>query len=179
MLTIVTSSEPLWNEESQEFVYPPKTLLRLEHSLVSISKWESKWKKPFLDKKDKTESEMMDYVRFMTLNEVPDDSVYYALNTSNYNAIGDYINNSMTATKFPKDNSPKNKEPVTSELIYYWMVAQNIPFECQYWHLNRLLALIKVCDLKNRPPKKLGANALMRQHTELNKERRSRWGSRG
>ena len=123
-----------WDEEKQEFVEPVTVVLQFEHSLVSISKWESKWHKPFLTKQDKTFEETVDYIKCMTLTPNVDPEIYTKLNSEHFKAINDYIGNPMTATTVPDDKSGKtNRETPTSELIYYWMVASTIPFECQYW----------------------------------------------
>ena len=181
MLTIVVSSEEYFDDAKGEFITPePIGILQLEHSLVSISKWEAKWHKAFLGKTDKTEEETMYYVKCMTINRNVSDEVYNRLSKDNVDEIKAYIDDSMTATWFPEDNTPsKNSEVITSELIYYWMVAMQIPFECQKWHLNRLLTLIQVCDRKNRPPKKLSRNEILRKNAEINRKRREALGSKG
>ena len=123
----------------------------LEHSLVSLAKWESHWKKPFLSKDQKTRAETIDYIRCMTLTANVNREFYNTLTQENINAVNAYINDSMTATTFydgGKTKSP-SREIITAELIYYWMVSLQIPFECQNWHLNRLLTLIRVCNIKN------------------------------
>ena len=181
MLTIVVLSDEYFDDAKGEFITPePIGILQLEHSLVSISKWEAKWHKAFLGKTDKTEEETMYYVKCMTINRNVSDEVYNRLSKDNVDEIKAYIDDSMTATWFPEDNTPsKNSEVITSELIYYWMVAMQIPFECQKWHLNRLLTLIQVCDRKNRPPKKLSRNEILRKNAEINRKRREALGSKG
>lgn len=179
MLTITVPAAEFWNPIANEFINTKTCVLALEHSLVSISKWESKWNKPFLSKNEKTDEEMIDYIRCMTLTQNVDPQVYYALTSSNYMAIKDYIDAPMTATTFPKDSEKQNREIVTSELIYYWMIASGIPFECQKWHINRLLTLIRVCGIKNSPKKKMSRKDAMNQQRMLNAQRRSKWGSKG
>ena len=181
MLTIMVPESEIYNEATNEFVYTKETTLRLEHSLVSISKWESKWKKPFLGKEKKTREEALDYVKCMTTTQNVPDTVYMCLTSKNYDEIGKYIEDSKTATWFSDDNNKPSSEVVTSELIYYWMTAFNIPFECQKWHLNRLLTLIKICSIKNQPKgaKKMSRSAVMKQNSALNKARRARSGSKG
>lgn len=181
MLTIIISSDEYYDDIKEEFIDPePICILQLEHSLVSISKWESKWHKAFLGKTDKTDEETMDYVKCMTINRNVPDNVYNRLTKDNVDMIKSYIDDSMTATWFPEDTSPsKSSETITSELIYYWMVAMQIPFECQKWHLNRLLTLIQVCDRKNRPPKKLSRNEILRRNAEINRKRREATNSKG
>ena len=180
MLKITIPSNELWDELKQEFVYPKEQTLELEHSLVSLSKWESKWCKPFISKYKKTNEETIDYVRCMTLTPNVDPSVYNHLTNENINMINNYIEAPMTATWFSneKQNS-RNSEQITSELIYYWMIALNIPFECQKWHLNRLLTLIKVCNIKNQPPKKMSKREIMSRNAALNAARRKQFNSKG
>lgn len=181
-ITIPASESEDWDEVNEEFVYRiigKPYVLQLEHSLVSISKWESKWCKPFLSS-EKTDEEFMDYIRCMTLtSNVPDD-VYNRLTQDNIKAISDYVNAPMTATTF-SDHGPKkpNREIVTSELIYYWMVSLNIPFECQKWHIKRLITLIRVCEIKNTPPKKHSKREIMSRNAALNAARRKQFNSKG
>ena len=145
MLTITIPATEEFDEVKGEFVYTKEQTLQLEHSLISISKWESKWCKPFLAKGDKTFEETIDYIKCMTLNKNVDDEVYRCLTSDNVAAINEYIGAPMTATTFSgNEHGKKNGEQITSELVYYWMVALNIPFECEKWHINRLLTLIRV-----------------------------------
>ena len=152
MLEIIIPGLELYNEETNEFTCYDDVKLELEHSLISISKWESKWCKPFLDGKDKTLDEIVDYVRCMTISDNIESDVYDRLTEENLVVINEYIGRPMTATTFINEKKSTGREIITSEIIYYWMVSFNIPFECQYWHLNRLLTLIKVCNVKNIPP---------------------------
>ena len=168
-----------FNEETCEFTYYDDEIIELEHSLVSISKWESKWCKPFLDGKDKSMEEIIDYVKCMTITTNVSDDVYSRLTEGNLLAINDYIGRPMTATTFREEKKPGCREIVTSEVIYYWMVSYNIPFECQYWHLNRLLTLIKVCNVKNNPPKKMSQKEIMSRNRALNEARKKEFGTRG
>ena len=178
-ITVPISPEG-WDEERQEFVDPQVTTLQLQHPLASISKWESKWHKAFLSKKDKTEEEIFDYIKCMTLTQNVDPSVYDHLTVDNVNQIKAYIEDPMTATVINTNSSDKsNKETVTSELIYYWMIALNIPSEYQKWHINRLLKLIEVCNVKNSPPKKRSKSDIMRSNAALNAARRKQLGTRG
>lgn len=179
MLKITIPAIEQWDELNQEFVYINAVDLRLEHSLISISKWEAKWCKPFLSNKDKTFEETIDYVRCMTLNSDVDDEVYEHLTSDNIKKIDEYINAPMTATYFSKSSSSGTAEVITSELIYYWMISQNIPFECQKWHINRLITLIRVCVLKNLPPKKMSSQEIMRRNAALNEERKKRLNTSG
>lgn len=170
----------LWDEEKQEFVEPKYQTLNLEHSLVSLSKWESKWNKSFLSKTEKTHEETIDYIKCMTLTQNVDPEVYSYLTRENIDKINEYIHAPMTATYFSDNNGGKNsREVTTSELIYYWMISFNIPFECQKWHLNRLLTLIRVCSIKNQPPKKMSKQEIMSQQAALNAARRKQLNTKG
>lgn len=180
MLQITIPSTELWDEQKEEFVYTKEKTLQLEHSLVSISKWESKWNKSFLSSKEKTTEEIIDYIRCMTITQNVDPEVYTRLSNRTIQQIYDYINAPMTATVF-SDTGRKggNRDVITSELIYYWMIALNIPFECQKWHLNRLLTLIRVCEIKNAPPKKMSKRETMRRNAALNAARRKKYNTKG
>lgn len=171
MLTITIPGDEFYDEDKEEFiVLEPKTI-NLEHSLISISKWESKWCKPFMSS-TKTNIELLDYVKNMTLNDNISDDVYYRLTSENVNDINNYIEAPMTATTFKETKGGGNKEIITSELIYYWLVSFNIPIECEKWHINRLLTLIKVCNIKNAPPEKVNRQEIIRRNKQLNAERR-------
>lgn len=180
MLKITIPGQELWDEGKEEFVNTKGTTLQLEHSLVSLSKWESKWHKPFLGKGDKTVEETVDYIRCMTLTQNVDPSVYGFITNEIMGQVSDYIDDSMTATWFSKEEKGNtSQEAVTAELIYYWMVALNIPFECQKWHLNRLLTLIRVCNVKNAPPEKLSQKEITKRTAAINAARRKAHKSKG
>lgn len=179
MLTITIPSVEMWDEKHEQFVYIQETTLDLEHSLVSLSKWESKWEKPFLSSKDKTEEEVSDYIKCMTLTPNVNPIVYTCLTADNISTITNYINAPMTATTFNGTSNRPGRETITAELIYYWMIALNIPFECQGWHLNRLLTLIKVCNIKNTPPKKRSKRDIMSRNAALNAARKKQLNTRG
>ena len=181
MLTLrIPMSQEGWDEEKQEFVEPRCQTLQLEHSLVSLSKWESKWQKPFYSKKEMTDEEALDYIKCMTLSKNVDPDVYKHITRENVKEVMDYIENPMTATTFGKnDKGQINKEVITSELIYYWMIASNIPFECQKWHLNRLITLIRVCSIKNTSPKKRSKREIMSRNAALNAARRQQMNTSG
>jgi len=180
MLQITIPAVELWDERKQEFVITKEQTLQLEHSLVSISKWESKWCKPFLSKQEKTSEETLDYIKCMTITQNVDPEVYNYLIIGNINEINEYIEAPMTATYFSDEKTNKtSREQVTAELIYYWMIALNIPFECQNWHLNRLLTLIKVCSIKNQPPKKRSRKEIMSRNAALNAARRKQLNTKG
>ena len=172
-----------YDDSTGEFIYTiveKEQILALEHSLVALSKWESKWCKSFLSNKEKSREEITDYVRCMTITQNVNPEVYDRLSKENVEQIRQYIEAPMTATYFSEDkSSKKNNEVVTSELIYYWMIALNIPFECQKWHINRLLTLIRVCNIKNQPPKKRSRREILSSNAALNAARRKKLNSRG
>lgn len=169
-----------WDEEKQEFIKPKVQLLKLEHSLVSLSKWESKWCKAFLSDEEKTDEETIDYIKCMTLTQNVKPEVYDYLSLENISEIKKYIESPMTATTFSDTgSSTTSRSVVTSELIYYWMIANNIPFECQKWHINRLITLIRVCQIKNSPPKKMSRNELMNRNAALNAARKQQLKTNG
>ena len=174
MLKIIVPAMEYYDEVNNEFIQFKEQVLQLEHSLVSISKWEAKWHKPFLDGKEKTLEQVIDYVRCMTITQNVKPEVYTRLTEGNLKAINEYIENPMTATTFSDTRQTPNREIITSEIIYYWMVAFNIPFECQKWHLNRLLTLIRVCNIKNNPPKKMGRNEILQRNKALNEARKKK-----
>lgn len=180
MLQIVVPATEQWNELKQEFITTKEQKLQLEHSLISLSKWESKWCKPFLSKEDKTLEETIDYIRCMTLTPNVNPDIYYCLSNENLREINHYIDAPMTATTFhERPGGASNREIITSELIYYWMIAQNIPFECQKWHINRLLTLIRVCNIKNAPAKKMSKREIMSQNAALNEARKKKLNTKG
>ena len=180
MLQLTIPALEEWDEEAQEFIRFKEHTLQLEHSLVSMSKWESKWCKAFLSNNDKTFDETIDYIKCMTITQNVNPRVYNYLTQENVKAINDYIAAPMTATHISETRDKNfSRETVTSELIYYWMIALNIPFECQKWHLNRLLTLIRVCNIKNQPPKKMSKNDIMNRNRSLNAARRARLNSKG
>lgn len=179
MLKIVVPQQQFFNEATLEFSYIGKEqTLILEHSLLSVAKWESKWKKPFLGKGEKTSEEVLDYIRCMTTNNV-DPEVYNRLTTENLKSIMEYIEDPMTATTINERDMKRNREIITSEIIYYWMIALQIPVEFQKWHLNRLLTLINVCSIKNAPPKKMSKGELAKRNTALNEARRKKLNTNG
>lgn len=179
--------EQIWDETNEMFIYKPGVKgceLNLEHSLLSVAKWESIWCKPFLKKEDRTVEETLSYIECMTVSPTNvDPEVYKRIPQSEYDKVQAYINNPSTATVFggPKGNGGTSSEIPTSELIYYWMTAANIPFECQKWHLNRLLTLIRVCEIKNDPKsqKKLSANEIRKDYDKLNELRRKQLHTKG
>lgn len=181
MLKITIPAREIFDEKTQTFSETKEQTLQLEHSLVSLSKWESKWCKPFLSNTtEKTMDETIDYIKCMTITQNVDPSVYTCLTQSNIQEINNYIGSPMTATTFYDDKQTgRNKETVTSELIYYWMISLNIPMECQRWHLNRLLTLIRVCNVKNAPPKKMSRREMTSRYASLNAARKSKLNTTG
>lgn len=180
MLEITIPKTDLWDEEHEKFISIEKTDLQLEHSLVSISKWESKWHKPFMVNNEKSNAELLDYIKCMTLSENVKDEVYYAFNDTLFNAINDYIDDPMTATKFSEIQSSSGYgEVITSEIIYYKMCSFNIPVEFQNWHINRLITLIRIFDIKNSPAKKMSQSELIRRQAEINEMRRKKYNTKG
>lgn len=180
MLKITIEAEEFFNEETSNFFTAPGAQLELEHSLVSLSKWEAIHQKPFLSGGEKTPEELLSYVMLMVLDEYVDTSVLQRAGPKVMTDIQQYIDSTQSATTFgnlPK--SPSTGETITSELIYYWMVAFNIPFVCETWHLNRLFALIRICNIKNSKPQKISKQEQAQQYRDLNAARRAKTGSKG
>ena len=179
MLTLTIPTQEYWDEKREEFVSSQGKTIQLEHSLVSLSKWEAKWHKPFLSKEPKTKEEIEDYVRFMTITQNVKPELYRSLTAEHYKKINAYIDDPMTATWFSKEKGRAGREQVTAELIYYWMISLNVPFECQKWHLNRLLTLIKVCNVKQQPDKKMSKREILANNAALNAARRAKLHTKG
>ena len=180
MLTIKIPDTEYYNEETSQFVSVKERTIDLEHSLVSLSKWESKWCKPFLNKDNKTDEEIKYYIHCMIIDRNVPETIYYAISKEQIKQIEDYIDEKMTATTFSDiASASKSREIITSEIIYYWMISLNIPFECQKWHLNRLLTLIRVCSIKNAPPKKMGRNSVLSRNAQINAARKKQLNTRG
>lgn len=176
---VVVMEEDKFDDSSSKFLPGWSQTFRFEHSLVSVSKWESFTEKPFLSKDDKTREEIQAYIRMMCLDDFP-PGVFSRFTAQHYDAVNAYINAKMSATSITeRPGSAMSREIITSELIYYWMVAHNIPFECETWHLNRLLMLIKVCNHKNRPAKKMSRTEAAQQRHSLNQQRRAAMGTKG
>lgn len=182
MLTIKVKSTELWDESKNEFIIIEEAELNMEHSLLSISKWESKWCKPFLKNDEKTDEEIIDYFRCMTLNENVNPYTYLCLTQKNRQDIIQYINASHTATWFGKSTNNKsgyNRKILTSEYIYYKMIACGIPFECEKWDISRLFTLIRVCYEENKPNRSRSKRDIMMENRRLNRERRKKYNSKG
>jgi hypothetical protein len=179
VLEIKIPSVELYDEVKEEFIVSKEQILKLEHSLVSLSRWESKWCKPFLSKENRTFEESVEYVRCMTTTPNVDPDTYKYITPDIINKIKDYIDAPMTATTFPLDGKTPNHDTITAEIIYYWMIALNIPFECEKWHLNRLLTLINVCNVKNQPVKKMSKKEIMSRNAAINAKRRQQMNTNG
>lgn len=180
MLQITIPDTELWDSKKCEFIIRAGQTLKLEHSLVSLSKWESKWHKPFLGKNDMTDEEVRDYVRCMTITQNVDPSIYNYLSDENYRQIKEYIQDSMTATTFSDAKTTKgSRKIITAEVIYSWMISLQIPIEFEKWHLNRLITQIRVCSALNQPGKKMSKSEIMKQNAALNAARRQKLNSKG
>lgn len=179
MLKVTIPSFEMFDSKTNTFNTVKGQTINLEHSLISISKWEAKWNKPFMSS-EKTPDQILDYIRMMTVTTNVDPNLYEGLTKKSVEEIIDYINSPQTATWF-SENRPRKKDSttVTSELIYYWMVSYQIPFECQKWHLNRLITLIRICDLKNKPSKKMSKREILANNAKLNAARRAKLNTRG
>lgn len=185
MLELHIDKKEFWDGEKEEFVYVGPCDLKLEHSLVSISKWEAKYHVSFTDTTNKTPEQTLDYIKMMIIGKVPDDTVLACLSKEQIQQISDYIKNPMTATTFSKEDEKEIEAKghsgkfTTSEEIYYWMTAENIPFECQYWHLNRLITLVKICAINNKPKdekkKKMTSTDLAARRARMEAARK-KWG---
>ena len=180
MLQITVPAIDLWDERTNEFVSMKEQTLQLEHSLVSIAKWESKWCKPFLGKGEKSDIEVRDYIRCMTITQNVDPEIYNYLTNENFQQINDYIQAPMTATTFTEDRSARGgRKIVTAEVIYSWMISLQIPIDFQKWHLNRLLTQIRTCSIMNQSPKKMSKRDIISQNAALNAARRQQLNSKG
>lgn len=178
MLPLHFDEIEVYDEERNLFETIREQTIYLEHSLVSLAKWESKWHKPYLSDDEKTPEEILDYIRCMTVTPNVNPIVYKMLTPEHIKAIEEYINDKMTATWFKETKNVKRKEVITAEIIYYWMISLQIPVEFQKWHLNRLLTLIKVCNSKNQP-KKMSKREILSRNRELNKARRNKFNTKG
>lgn len=180
MLKIQVKGRELFDEETLTFISAKDTVLQLEHSLISLAKWESKWHKPFLNNEQKTEEEMRDYIRCMTITQNVDPDVYYCMSEENLLEVKRYMEDPMTATWFNDKQNPKSRQKaVTAELIYCWMITLGIPLEWEKRHLNRLLTLIRVCNNENAPKKKMSKRDVYKQNAALNEARKQKWGTTG
>jgi hypothetical protein len=180
MLTVIVPGVEMFDDGAQEFVTQGDVVLELEHSLVSLSKWESIYEKPFLGKGEKTVEEVLGYVKAMVLTPGVPEEVFLKLSEENIEAINNYIDAKMTATWFSDaPGAPQTREVITAEVIYYWMIAFQIPWECERWHLNRLFTLIRVCNIKQAKPKKMSRSEIAQRNRELNAQRKQQLGTKG
>lgn len=181
MLEIVVESAEFYQPSINKFITIPECTLTLEHSLISIAKWESKWKTPYFNDKPKSMKQHLDYIRCMTIGNVKEPHVYEALTPENLKQIQDYMEDPMTATTFTNRQKQQKgrSETLTAELLYARMCTYGIPFECQKWHINKLLTLIKVCDLQNSPRDKMSKKETSMYNAEQNAARRAKYNTRG
>lgn len=180
MLEIVVPETELYDEKNEEFISIKEHTLQLEHSLISISKWESKWRKPFMEKKPpKTPEQFLDYIKCMTINRNVNPLVYNSLTQKNLEDITNYIEKSQSATWFNDIDSDRSREIITSEIVYYWMIKANIPFECARWHFSRLITLIRIFSIKEGPQKKMSKSEILARNRALNEQRRAELNSKG
>ena len=179
-LTINIPGKDLYDEKNSCFVTIRPTTIVLEHSLLSISKWESKWHKAYFSRETKTEEEAFDYIRCMCLAQNVDPNVFKAIDAESAKKISDYIADPMTATTIHNIDKKPSRDIITNELIYFWMTDFGIPFDpCEKWHINRLFTLIQVASAKNQPPKKMGRKDMLNQRNLLNAQRRAKYHTRG
>lgn len=187
MITITVPKREVFDTENQIFYrVDHETTIQLEHSLISLQKWESKWHVPFLyDKTQKTFEQTIDYIRCMCVTPNVKEDVFYCIPPSEMQRISEYIHDPMTATWFRDDkknqdplNKPK-KEIVTAEIIYYWMITLNIPSEYKKWHLNQLLTLIRVINVKNTPQKKRPRREILEEYKAINEENKKKFNTKG
>ena len=180
MLSITISGDELFDETTNKFISEDIAVLELEHSLVSLSKWESKYEVPFLSSGEKTTDQIVSYIHLMVISPGVTPEILSQLSQTNLEQINAYIESKQSATTFGLMPERKGRgETITSELIYYWMVAFNIPFECQHWHLNRLFSLIRICNVKQSKPKKINRSEIAARNRELNAQRKAQLGTTG
>jgi len=180
MLTLTLPGQEFFDEVREVFVNTEPDVVHLEHSLLSLSKWESEFCKPFLSSAAKTDAEVLRYIELMVLADQTPVSFLGRLTREHFEEINEYMNSSRSATTFPDQKKASGRgETITAELIYYWLSSFRIPFDCETWHLNRLFALIRIASIKNSPPKKMSANELARRNHELNEQRKQMLGTSG
>jgi len=180
VLTIRVAMTEVFNDDTQMFEVGESFELELEHSLASVSKWEQSFEKPFLGPDDKTLEETLAYIMLMSVDPKTPPEVFAKLSRENFEEINQYINAKMTATWFREDkNQPPSREIITAEVVYHWMIHYNVWLEAEHWHLNKLLTLIRVCNEKNKPPKKMNRRQQIAERQRLNAERLAQGNYRG
>lgn len=180
MLQLIIGQNEYYDEERNLFITPKPVTVRLEHSLKSLAKWESKWKKAFLSKKPMTQEENIDYIRCMEVTGQIDPKTFDYLTSDQLKEVNEYINDKMTATTINRRGPKKpSNETITAEVIYFWMIQHGIPPEYEKWHLNRLLTLIEVCSIKGGPQKKMGMKEQMAEQRAINAARRAKHHTKG
>lgn len=179
MLTLNVVAREFFDDQTQTFINIPGQTICLEHSLISLYRWESIWQKPYLSKTPKSKMEALDYIRCMSVNREITLETVMSLTDEQIRQINTYIESPMTATTFARDNTPPGRQIITAEVIYWQMIDNQIPFSCEKWHLNRLFTLIRVCSIKNQKPKKMGRKELISRNTQLNQARRAQMNSKG
>ena len=182
MLTLIIEEDEFFDEANSSFVKMDKIVLELEHSLVSLSKWESRFCKPFLGNGEKTREETIAYIECMVLSGNFSMDIYNRLKPSHLDQINEYISSEQSATTFVDLQGSKagsRNMIITSELIYYWMVSYTVPFECENWHLNRLFALLRICNVKSGNQKKMSKNEIATRNRELNAQRKAQLNTTG
>lgn len=158
-----------------------EVVLQFEHSLLSLSKWESKSKTPFLATPVKTAEVLLDYFEDMLLTPGTPPGIIYRLSPEQLKELTEYINDPMSASSVPQEG-PNRRTPeiTTSELIYYWMTALKIPFNpAETWHLNRLMMLIQIANYKNQPEKKRRPGQVLNDWREQNARLKKDYGTNG
>lgn len=179
MLSLPIYGPELWDEPTERFTRTELFRLELEHSLVSLSKWESKFEKPFLGDGEKSIEETFGYIEAMHQGDKLPDDFFLHLTDADVKVVNDYIAEKQTATWFSETGEKSKKEVITAEIIYYWMVSLNIPFEVQHWHLNRLMTLVRVINEKNAPPKQMSREERFAMQRRLNEERQRQYNTTG
>lgn len=179
MLTLNVAAREFFDDKTQTFVNVPSQTITLEHSLISLYKWEAAWEKPYLSKKPKSRIEALDYIRCMSINKEITLETIMSLTDDQIKQINTYIDAPMTATTFSKDTAAPSRQVITAEVIYWQMINAQIPITCEKWHLNRLFTLIRVCNIKSNKPKKMGKQDLINRNKQLNQARRAQMNSKG
>lgn len=179
MLKLIIPETELFDDRTGEFINIDRTALTLEHSLISISKWESNWEIPFINTRHKTKAQTIDYIKCMTITPNVNPNVYRCITNEHIRVVNEYIDKPMTATTFSDKNKGSRNKKITNEEIYYQMIELGIPVEFEKWHLNRLLTLIHVCTSYRTPGNKRSTSDIIRDHKAINAANRKRFNSKG